>query len=293
MSDENVIASDDYYALKDIDLYSVLCITKETYTIELVKKKYRRLVLKYHPDKNPGEDTTNKQKLIQLAYSILSNETKKALYDQVRDSDVHIEDYRTMKRNAERDEINIPAISEEEFVRRMREKDQEIDEDYRENQANKERNKGKMTDEEAQLLMKRNNDDLLTDDMKEKFQTDYNKLNDIKDKDEKAKAFNAMFETMHVGDEDVETQDLMLYNGNTTLMDVGIASTNNYDSMFYQGTGTYEDAFKINNLKEELDERSLEEQMAEYEAQTAHLNELARQSTLKNGRADFRFDHTD
>lgn len=316
MSNENNMVNDDFYALKDIDMYSVLCITKETFTPEIIKKKYRKLSIKYHPDKNREEGANDKFTLIQLAYSILSDEQKKAMYDLVRDSESQIEDHNTMK---VQDKIYIPKISDDEFQRRIVQFDKNIDEDYDEHMANKLRNKGKMSDSEANSLMKRD-DNLLSAEMKEKFQQDYEKLKSISDmkaeesissldkcqKDyeklksiasEKAKAdaFNAMFDVARdIGDEDEDVQDLMLYNGNTTLMNANIANTENYDSMFSQSRGTYEDAFKINSayLHEELDDRTIEEQMAEYENQTTNLEELAIKSTLKDGRGDFRFDMT-
>lgn len=48
-----------------------------------IKKAYRRLAVKYHPDKNPGDKTAeDKFKKIAEAYDILSNPDKRKLYDQ-------------------------------------------------------------------------------------------------------------------------------------------------------------------------------------------------------------------
>lgn len=292
MSDEKTLLTDDFYALKDIDLYSVLCITIETFTPEIVKKKYRKLSIKYHPDKNFEEGASDKFTLIQLAYSILSNQQKRAMYDLVRASECKIETFEKMKMS-DKNIINIPQISDDEFVRKINKYNEECDEDYDKHSKEKTINKGKMSDIEASNLVKLNrNADLLTEDMKTKFQDDYNKLKNINDEQGRADAFNAMFDVAHVDEED-ESQDMMLYNGNTMLMNNAIATTDNYDSMFHQGLGTYEDSFKIKsaNLKETIDDRSYEEQIKEYENGTQELYELSKTSTLKEGRADFRFDH--
>ena len=48
-----------------------------------IKKAYRRLAVKYHPDKNPGDKTAEEKfKKIAEAYDILSNPEKRQLYDQ-------------------------------------------------------------------------------------------------------------------------------------------------------------------------------------------------------------------
>ncbi|KAM4605918.1 dnaJ homolog subfamily C member 5 [Polymixia lowei] len=64
------------------DLYSVLGLEK-TCTQEDIRKSYRRLALKYHPDKNPeNPDATVKFKEVNHAHSVLSDTTKRNIYDQ-------------------------------------------------------------------------------------------------------------------------------------------------------------------------------------------------------------------
>ena len=64
------------------DYYEVLGVDKSASADE-IKKAYRKLAVKYHPDKNPGDkEAEEKFKEAAEAYSILSDADKKARYDQ-------------------------------------------------------------------------------------------------------------------------------------------------------------------------------------------------------------------
>ena len=64
------------------DYYEVLGLKKEA-TPEEIKKAYRKLALKYHPDRNSSDSNAeDKFKEINEAYQVLSNPEKKAKYDQ-------------------------------------------------------------------------------------------------------------------------------------------------------------------------------------------------------------------
>ncbi|WVR07096.1 hypothetical protein IAU60_004135 [Kwoniella sp. DSM 27419] len=68
--------------VKDTQLYDILGVTPEATDIEL-KKAYRKLAIKWHPDKNQTEEAEHKFKEIGEAYQILSNEDSRAFYDKV------------------------------------------------------------------------------------------------------------------------------------------------------------------------------------------------------------------
>lgn len=69
---------------KTINLYEVFDTSPQDFA-QLnqtnIKRLYRDLSRKYHPDKNREEDTTDKFMSIKQAYEILSNQEKRVLYD--------------------------------------------------------------------------------------------------------------------------------------------------------------------------------------------------------------------
>jgi molecular chaperone DnaJ len=66
----------------DKDYYRILGVERKALTAE-IKRAYRKLARKFHPDLNPGDKTAEaKFKEIQEAYSVLSDPKKKSQYDQ-------------------------------------------------------------------------------------------------------------------------------------------------------------------------------------------------------------------
>lgn len=64
------------------DYYEVLEISKSA-SAEEIKKAYRKMAIKYHPDKNPGDkEAEEKFKEAAEAYEVLSDDNKRARYDQ-------------------------------------------------------------------------------------------------------------------------------------------------------------------------------------------------------------------
>lgn len=67
---------------KQQDHYQTLGIDRKS-TGDDIRKAYRRLARKYHPDLNPGDKASeDKFKKLQEAYDILSDDSKRAMYDQ-------------------------------------------------------------------------------------------------------------------------------------------------------------------------------------------------------------------
>lgn len=65
-----------------MDFYSVLGVGKSASAAE-IKSAYRKLALKWHPDRNKATGATEKFKEINKAYEVLSDPKKKSTYDQV------------------------------------------------------------------------------------------------------------------------------------------------------------------------------------------------------------------
>jgi curved DNA-binding protein len=71
------------------DYYASLGVSRDA-TSDEIKKAYRKLALKYHPDKNPG-DTRAEEKFKEIteAYAVLSDEEKRSQYDRFGEAGFH------------------------------------------------------------------------------------------------------------------------------------------------------------------------------------------------------------
>jgi DnaJ-class molecular chaperone len=68
----------------DIDYYSMLGV-KPAASAEEIKRAYRQMVFRFHPDRNPGDDeAAGKFKEVIDAYAVLSDGLKRSTYDAIR-----------------------------------------------------------------------------------------------------------------------------------------------------------------------------------------------------------------
>jgi len=72
----------NYYFMSKRDFYEILGVTRQTDQAEL-KKAYRKMAIKHHPDKNPNDPKAEHQfKEAAEAYEVLSDQNKRARYDR-------------------------------------------------------------------------------------------------------------------------------------------------------------------------------------------------------------------
>src|SRR5579885_2650000 len=70
------------------DYYSLLGVARNATDAE-IKSAYRKLAMKHHPDRNPGDKAAEEHfKKVSAAYDVLSDEKKRRLYDQYGEAGV-------------------------------------------------------------------------------------------------------------------------------------------------------------------------------------------------------------
>jgi len=80
------------------DYYGILGL-KEDASYEDIKKQFRQLALKYHPDRNPGDPISEEMfKLVAEAYHVLSDKERRRLYDHKGHEGLKERGYRGFKR---------------------------------------------------------------------------------------------------------------------------------------------------------------------------------------------------
>ena len=68
--------------MTEIDYYELLEVAKDS-DKSTIKKAYRKMAMKYHPDKNPDDhEAEEKFKAVNEAYQVLSDEEKRSIYDR-------------------------------------------------------------------------------------------------------------------------------------------------------------------------------------------------------------------
>jgi curved DNA-binding protein len=79
------------------DYYKILGIDKKASQAE-IKKKFRKLAIQYHPDKNPNDvKAENKFKEVNEAYEVLGDANKRKKYDELGSNWKHYDQYKNAR----------------------------------------------------------------------------------------------------------------------------------------------------------------------------------------------------
>src|SRR3990172_6039604 len=66
--------------MEELSYYEILEIEKDA-DLDAIRKAYKKMALKWHPDKNPSQEAEENFKKITEAYSVLGDPEKKKVYD--------------------------------------------------------------------------------------------------------------------------------------------------------------------------------------------------------------------
>ena len=276
------------------DLYKYLALTKESFTPAKAKTQARKLLMKYHPDKNIGDETAERKFImINIAYNILRNASSKEYYDLLREENEREEqDFEDVK-SFDRSKMTYKTtMTEEQSRNAMRQKNLDLDPDFY-----NEKYSTKLSDNEVHSSTVY--DTTLNKRMKEQFKQDYDRINCIENETKRQEAFDEMFSSTiapAVTSTEITpfTQGFAAF-GCSAGISVALATVDQTETMF-SDVNTFDDQFLVHqhtlDTADEIPE-SIEDYERQYLASfkdDSRLSEKIRSSKLDGGRANFRFD---
>lgn len=202
----------------DTELYEFVGLTRDNFTLKLLKSNYKKLAKKYHPDRSEKEGTEAIFNLITLAKNVLENEKSKSIYDELLDGKNSLEeqlregDYDVLVNNQLGKPVTIKKASAEEFMNYIKQKNLEIDPNYYSN--NDVMDENEFNDKYISEMSQREEliNEIYTEEMKERAE----KIKNIEDPKEKQREFNKMFNENVVYNKNDETE-IQVYNNNSLI----------------------------------------------------------------------------
>jgi len=262
----------DFELLKNINLYDILGFNSiNDFNPDQAKKSYRKLALKYHPDKNPDKNS-DKFEIIQLAYLILMDESLREQYNNIYDTNLQIKDFNDLKNIKLSGQLGyiISQLSEDEFKKKIHNLNianngifNELDEE------NAKINQQILIDER----------EIYINEVKNIYKKDHELISELTNPEDIQKKFNEIFDA---GTEQTEIKDITVFNNINTLCNYSVISESLYNSM-YSESSVYEESFQINKVPSyKQDTKTIEEKMKEYNLVKSELDIIAKQSNSFN-----------
>lgn len=237
-------------SLSAINLYDVLEVTN-TDDLSQIKKQYRKLALKYHPDK--GGDDNDKFELINLAYHILSDEELRQKYNDIYEgfadfSKLKDNAFHTVKEASENDHKQFQTLVE---------------------QLNKKHGYDANEEWKPEEVFRKK---LTLEDQRSQFEKELKEMPKLSQTD-----FSKRFEEGRVVDAE-PTNELIAYAGGGTLSNC--TYLNDFEQL-YDNTGSLDDNFQLPTLGKFVeDDTSLEARMKQYEQDGLKLAGLTKNSKV-------------
>ena len=252
-----------------VNLYEVLSIKSDASLLD-IKNSYKKLVIKYHPDKNPHIDP-DLFSLISIAYKVLKKQETRNKYDNYLNSkEVIIEDHHTIKNNFNNfmntDKKNNKEFDNKNFFSKM----QELNNKHNYHENNEVLDNNSLTNKVSNLEKTRNN-------LSIKYGKTFNKYNKGN--------FNETFDKFKNGDKKLNIHNQTIIKADKNIIPSAFNDINNTSSNYssienindlYCESGNFysnkytslESAFSVKKLDSYNDIRTIEQKIRDRELET-------------------------
>ena len=210
----------DIQKIAEIDLYEILNVNKDD-NIKIIKKKYKKMVLKVHPDKPTGDKDI--YELVNLSYSVLKNDKLRNIYDSERSKILqNTASFVDLKKYHNKTKVNSIPTSIDDAKKEY----SNLESMYNEKHGFDNENIGPIS--QSEMMKRLNNLNFNRKDFIKNTKSKIKKVN-LSNND-----FNDKFLKDGIIDESF-SNEIMAYNDSTNSSIIGYSGINNFD--LYNGNG--------------------------------------------------------